>query len=287
MSDVPRRKLSELVLIYNLDPERRDVYVEGSFDEAVMKWFIHECDLHGVAVYPITALEIPECDLIAAGHKANNRERVVFLSEFLSSIAVQRAACVVDADFSRFRGQRPAAPPLYETDYACMEMYFFNPSSFTKFLMLCCNRSDWPVETIMDSLASVLQEFFLYRCANDELGWQMDWLDRITCMSIDGFAINLDVGDFVIRLLNKNGKASDKDAFVCSVDGLRPQLMADPRHQMNGHDQTSLLTWYIRKKGVSRERVRAGNVLVCMTMTLDLQALKQESLFSELAVRFA
>ncbi len=287
MSDVPRRTLSELAFIYDRHPGRRDVYVEGSFDESIVRWFAYVCGLPEVAIYPITAIEIPDGKLIAAGQKANNRQRVIFLAAFLRSNRARRAACIVDADFSHLRGSKPAKVPLYETDYACMEMYFFCEPSFTKFLTLGCRRSDWPVQTIMDSLASVLQEFFLYRCANDDLQWGMDWLDKNVCMTVDGWAINLDADAFVIRLLNKNGMAGDKAAFDRRVNALRRNLKADPRYQMNGHDLTSLLSWYIRKKGISGARTQVDNVLVPMTMSLDHQALKEEPMFQALVARFA
>lgn len=287
MNDVPRRTLSELAFIYDREPDRRDIYVEGSFDASIMNWFVHECGLNGVAVYPINGIEIPEGDLIAGGQKTNSRERVVFLSTFLAAIAVRRAICVIDADFSRFRGMQSVKPPLYETDYACMEMYFFCRLSFTKFITLCCRRNDWPVETIMESLASVLQEFFLYRCANDELEWNMDWLDKNVCMNVEEWQINLDTEGFIIRLLNKNGRMKYKAAFDTRVDALRPNLKVDHRHQMNGHDLISLLTWYLRQKGISRTRAQTDNVRMCLTLTLDHQAMKQEPMFHRLLAHIA
>lgn len=287
MSDLPQRTLSDLAFIYDRYPDRRDVYVEGSFDESIVKWFAYEFGLPEVAVYPIAAIEIPDGELIAAGQKANNRERAVFLAAFLRSTEARRAACIVDADFSHFRGSKPAKVPLYETDYACMEMYFFCKPSFTKFLTIVCRRSDWPVKTIMDSLASVLQEFFLFRCANDDLQWGMGWLNKNVCMTVDGWAINLDADAFVTRFLNKNGMAGDKAAFDRCISTLRPNLKADPRHQMNGHDLTSLLSWYIRKKGISGARTQVDNVLVSMTMSLDYQSLRKEPMFQALWARFA
>ncbi len=287
MGDVPRRTLSELNFIYSANPGRRDVYVEGPFDEAVLRWFCHECNLDGIAVYPIAAIEIPERDLIKAGQGINNRERVVFLSNFLFSISAKYAVCVVDADFSYIRGIDSAEPPLYETDYACMEMYFFCLSNFKRFFMLCCRRYDWPIETIMNSLASILQELFLYRCANDELGWGMDWLDRIACMNVDEWMISLDTEEYIKRFLNKNGRGSEKDTFINKVEDIRPKLKTEPRFQMNGHDLTKLLVWLIRKKGISGVHTRPESVQMFMTLTLNHQEIIQECMFQRIAKHLA
>jgi hypothetical protein len=285
MSDVPRRTLSELEFIYSQDRDRRDVYVEGSFDAAVLHWFTHECALNGVAVYPISAIEISDGDIIAAGRKANNRERVVHLADFLADSDARRAACVVDADFWSLRAAQAPAPPLYQTDYSCMEMYFFSAQSLGKFFTLCCRRSEWPVETIMESLASVLQEFFLYRCANDDLGWGMDWLDKNVCMKVTGWQIDFDKDEYLTRFLHKNSRAREKTRFVEHVTQLRTRLKADARYQMDGHDMMSLLAWYIRKKGIGRERCQDENVLMCLTMTLDHRIFQKEHMFQMLSAR--
>jgi hypothetical protein len=286
MRDVPRRTLSELAFIYDRDPHRRDVYVEGSFDASIVDWFVREAGFRGVAVYPISAIEITDDEVIAAGERAGNRSRVVVLSTFLRSSSAQRAVCIVDADFSRLRGVEGVEPPLYETDYACMEMYFFSIASFSKFLILCGQRSDWPAEVIMDSLAAVSQELFLYRYANDELKWYMDWLDSNKCCRIEDWRIALDTEGFVTRLLNKNRRLHQKESFSKCVEKLRPHLRVDARHQMNGHDLTSLLAWYARRKGISGARASVDNIRVCMTMTLDHRTLKEEGMFLVLTELF-
>jgi hypothetical protein len=283
VDDIPRRTLPELAFIYEREPDRRDIYVEGPFDASVVSWFTHECSINGVAVYPISSVEIPDDELRAIGQRPNNRESVCYLACFLATSHARRALCIVDADFTIIRGSKVPDPPLFQTDYACMEMYFFNPSSFTKFFALCCHRSDWPTGAIMDALVYVLQEFFLYRCANDDLGWEMTWLEKPVCVTLNAWRIDFDSNEFVLRLLNKNSRAADKAEFLKHVDQLRKRLTAEPRHQMNGHDFTALLAWYLRQKGIRGPRSQLENVVACMTLTLDHESLKKEPMFQSLS----
>jgi hypothetical protein len=279
VTEIPRRTVDELGFIYEQHPELRDVYVEGPFDASILTWFLNECSLAEVAVYPIASIEIPDGDILAAGRTANNRERLVQLSAFLRTSPASHALCVVDADFAILRGEQLPLPPLFQTDYSCMEMYFFDISNMRKFLTLYCQRPNWSVTTIMNSLVSVLQEFFLYRYANDELAWEMDWLDKNACLKLSGSRIDLDTDGFVTRFLNKNARAGDRQAFLEKVEDLREDITANPRHQMHGHDLTSLLGWYLRKRGLTGRRSQAENILSCMVMTLDAGELKTTFLF--------
>jgi hypothetical protein len=288
MSDIPRRKLDELEFIYKNHPDLRDIYVEGSFDKSILDWFVRERGLKDVAIYLIDTIEISDEDVIARGYYTGNRGRVMCLAEHLKSISASHVVCIIDSDFSRFLDDEPPQPPLYETDYACMEMYYFNIFCFSKFFTLCCQRSNWQVNTIMQSLASVLQELFLYRCANEKLGWRMDWLDTIAgCMKTQKWSINLDFNNFIGRLLNKNQRAKHKDAFNKMVESLRSMLKKDPRYQINGHDFVIVLAWYIRKKGVSTGWANEDNVRISLASSLDDKIFTQEQMFRDLTTRLS
>lgn len=287
MEDIPRRTLPELAFIYDRDPRRRDVYVEGPSDASVIKWFMAYSGIPNVAVYPIESIEVPDGELLSAGLKTGNRGRVQYLAAVLATSSAEKAACLIDADFSILRNEPRSVPPLFQTDYACMEMYYFASANLRKFFAICCNRADWPVEEIINALVTVLQEFFLCRFANDDLEWNLDWLDKLVCLSLNGWKIELDMESFVTRLLNKNNRSSQRDMYLEHVAYLREHLTDDPRNQMNGHDLTTLLAWYLRNKrhlGVCTQR---DSVEACMRMTLDHEQLRRERMFQELADHLA
>ena len=285
MGDIPRRKLDELFFIYEMHPELRDVFVEGAFDSAIVKWFLQVCCIRSVGVYEISTVELPDGDIIMSGRKANNRERVVLLAKLLAERFPNQATCLVDADFSYLTRQFEQCAVLLYTDYASMEMYFFQADVIGKFVTICCQRGDWPVDKIMQSLTIVLQELFLYRFANEELRWEMDWLDRVVCLEISGWDLEFDGDQFILRFLNKNAKAGNTQEFIAKIDSLRPLLQADPRYQMHGHDFLEVLAWYVRNRGVSGERTKPENIQSALALSINYQDLKAEQLFSRLLER--
>ncbi len=285
MNSIPRRKLSELAFLYTHHPDQCDVYVEGPFDKAFITWFLREHGVNSVAVYPIDSIEVPDGDLISAGVKTNNRERAIFLSQFLNRQHVKRATCIADADFWHLKSNAKITGALMFTDYSCMEMYLFTERNVSKFLILCCQRDEWPVQEIIGSVASVLQELFLYRFANDELGWGMDWLDAQSCMKVHGWKIILNADEYVARFLRKNRRAGDEKTFRRKVQELRPVFRPDARYQMHGHDFISIFSWYIRKKHITGLRSHPDNVSLYFIMGADHQHLSDESMFRGLMKR--
>jgi hypothetical protein len=287
MNTIPRRKLDELAFLYERHPEQCDIYVEGPFDRAMLTWFLRENGLESACVYTIDSIEIPEGEVIAAGRKANNRERTVYLSDFLARHGVKKATCLIDADFGYLRQEKITTSVLLLTDYSCMEMYLFTEQSISKFITLCCHRTDWPVDTIMESLSSVLQELFAYRFANEELSWGMDWLNGSTCMEINGWQIVFDSKEFVARFLNKNKRGRTKRDFLTAVAKLRKTFMSDPRYQMHGHDFIESLAWYLRAKNIRGQKATPESVLLCLTMSVNSQNLNQERMFQRLVGRLS
>jgi hypothetical protein len=287
MSIIPRRKLNEIAFIYDRHPEQCDVYVEGTFDKDILTWFFRKYGLQSVCIYTIDSIEIPDGEIISAGRKANNRERTVLLSEFLSQQGAKRAICLVDADFAHLRQEKVVTKFLLLTDYSCMEMYLFTEESISKFFTLCCHRGNWPVVTIMDSLSFVLQELFIYRFANEELNWEMDWLDGYTCMQTNGWQVSLNIDNFIIRFLHKNKRFKGKEEFLKSLEPLRKTFKTDHRHQMHGHDFIYTLSWYIRAKGITGQKATPESVLLCLSMSADHQKLAQEPMFKKLMIRLS
>jgi hypothetical protein len=139
----------------------------------------------------------------------------------------------------------------------------------------------------MEGLTIVLQELFLYRFANEELGWEMDWLDKVVCLRISGWDLEFDGGEFILRFLQKNAKAGNRQEFIEKIDSLRRLLQGDPRYQMHGHDFVAVLAWYIRNKGVYGEPSRRENVQNALALSINYPDLKGEELFNGLLERLS
>ena len=287
MTKIPGRTIEDLKFIYERNPNRRDIYVEGTYDASILKWVIQECELTSAAIYEIATVEIDDGRLLAMGRKANNRERVIFLAEYIGRDQnhCNQITCLVDADFSHLSGEFSQITCLIYTDYSCMEMYLFNEYAVGKFLTLYCKKGDWPVRDILTSIGNVLQELFLYRFANDKLEWGMDWLDNTVCVALQGWKINFDSNDYVVRFLNKNGRAGELAKFSSQVDVLRPLMKQDARYQMHGHDFIQLLCWFLRQKGLTEKVSNREIVERSLAVSANYEGLRNENAIRQLISR--
>ena len=59
MEPVERRKISEVVQLYRLEPTLRDIYVEGISDNLIIESFLEENNIMGVSIYEIDKIDLP------------------------------------------------------------------------------------------------------------------------------------------------------------------------------------------------------------------------------------
>lgn len=283
-----KKKLNELLLLYDLEPELRDIYVEGDFDNAIIRWFLDEKDHKDVSVYSISSINIPASILIDLGRKDNNRERVLYLAEFLYEKCehnIGKVTCILDLDFSCFLSQCVKIPNLLYTDYSCMEMYFIDLEIMEKFFKVYCYKTDWPYQTILNSISSLLQRLFLFRLADEDLNWNIGVPGKFRDVTIKNWHLVLNEENYIRRFLNKKGKMSEVEIFYENVNAHKKKLKLDPRHQIHGHDFTKLLCWFLHKKGVEHKLSQPEIVIRVLVGCATVAKLEKYNLFSMMLKR--
>src|SRR5438128_929118 len=75
-----RRLIRDLVDRYKDNPEFRDIYVEGSQDQARVRWFLNQHNIMHVAVYEIDSVYIPMELLVKYGLDDGKKGRIVALA---------------------------------------------------------------------------------------------------------------------------------------------------------------------------------------------------------------
>lgn len=289
MSGIPRRELEEIVFMYEQEPSLRDIYVEGAYDASILRWFLEEQDLKDVNVYEISDIEINKEFLIDSGKKSNNRERVIYLADYLHN-SLQNSdqfICIADRDFNHFIDELFEIPALLFTDFTSMEMYFFGQRILEKFFIIICNKSDLPCRLLLNSFTNILQELFLMRLANEYLQWNMAWLNSVTCIEESNWNFTLNSNDFKNRLLNKNGRMNQMDEFNSVVEKFRESLDEEIRYQMHGHDYINLFVWLLHKKGLNGSRkINEINLPRILASSLTISEFLKFNLFNSIASVF-
>lgn len=289
MSDIPRRTIEELVARYVLEPQLRDVFVEGCFDRRVIRWFARELNLLHVGAYEIDGVEIDAGSLIDMGLQDNKRGRVIFLAIQLAAVLGQDSCtitCIADRDFDHFCGSKFNCGMLLYSDLSSMEMYFYRGGEFRNALTVDLGL-DENIDELLASVDEVLQKLFVFRCANVALGWGMKWFEPWKCLAITNNRLRLDENEFKSRYLSKNGRLSQISDFEVSVSEIRAKADAAPHLAIRGHDAFQVLAWFLKNLGRTRELCEEIVLQSLARSSSNVDDLLEYPLFRSLRVRFS
>ncbi|MBA7495409.1 hypothetical protein ES702_05991 [subsurface metagenome] len=276
-----RKEIQELVALYSLEPELKDVYVEGTCDKNLLDWFLLERRMEGVNVYTVDTINVSDEVVNRYGlSSGSNRSRIIALSEELAAHLPpgHRIICVADRDYEDYLPSGHTNVFLEFTDYTSADLYLLRQRTLRKLLSLVLGGFPLTLDDIMRQIVTILEQVFLVRLANAALGWNMKWVPFTKYVQIDG-ALNFAVDRFTDAYLQKNNRWDERSAFKAKQEELRAQLRGDPRHRIRGHDLMELLHYAVKKLRGAR---RFGNVETfhgAFTGCIEAQDLRNEDLF--------
>src|SRR5688500_11511985 len=100
MSNFPKRKLSEPIQIYKLEPTIRDTVVEGPTDKYFYEYFLEKLGIKNFRTYPIELIDfVGELEL----EDLSNRNKLVQFSLKLHNdfgTSLNFITCIVDKDIN-------------------------------------------------------------------------------------------------------------------------------------------------------------------------------------------
>jgi len=250
MENELRRPAEELICKYNLEPDLRDIFVEGDLDEYLLNWMISEKNISHLKVYNIETIDIPKNTIPKPW--SGNKGRVIALSNLFMSelIDVDNVRCIVDKDFDQMTGCIITSKYLLYSDFANMEMYTFNDLCLKK-LFESGLRKKFTAD-IFSGLSKVLQEVFIIRLVKELKYKNKTWvkLDRCCEYDKDSGEINFNTKSYVSRLTGFLETSEEVDQFLKDTQEQKKHLNVDCRQQIHGHDYISILVWLAKQIGV-------------------------------------
>jgi hypothetical protein len=265
------------------------VFVEGRRDSSFVSWFLRVNNLRDVRVSEIDLIEIPS-ELIARRHLRPGRRGAIItlgleLCERVGQSPPARIACIADRDGEDITPYVGCEFVLF-TDYACREMYYFDPRVIGKILAIGAGRTEADPNRILEALQMVLVQLFAIRQTNLALDLNLEWLSFERCCALSReHEILFDLDDFVRRYLNKGGRLSALGKFTEELQQRSAVMATDPRMCINGHDFTALLAWYLNKTGL-RSPSESDEIGRMLAVAVENDWLVQEHLFHGLLHRF-
>lgn len=281
-----RRTVSDLVARYTLEPTLRDVFVEGAFDEQIVRQFFSKTSREHPSVTCIDTIEISD-DLLAK-HRLTRGEKneILALAEeiFVTLGDVPGITCIIDADCDRILGTLSTNPLILATDFTSMDMYWLSDETVGRFFAVMGEPS-WNIETLTSHLASTGKEIFLVRAASQSIKLRAAIIPiRKYCTRIQS-TLSFDAPRYRETLLQTAGAWDKLDQVVSEIERLSLIIDKDMRNYLCGHDLTELLFIAYREKlgrlGIKESR----GVETIIGMMMPIERLHTHNLFQRLTVR--
>jgi hypothetical protein len=284
MPDPYRHSIAELITRYELEPDLRDLYVEGDRDRFLLKWFFKRIGRRGVTVYLIeSSVDVPAA-LLARHGGHGNRGRIIALCVELASALPNTGKAVrglIDKDYSEILGTIPTARFLIVTEFSCLECYAIGERTLDKFCHLYLGYIV-PREHF-DEMFGILAELFLLRAAKIALTNSAVWPDSFARLCrLNRGRVYFSRAEFVDRLLNAAAGAIERYALEEKVTELRAKLSIDFRQHLNGHDLIQLFSWYAHQVGVDRSIYNKVAMQRGLLTSIELEELQMCVLFKTL-----
>lgn len=251
MSDAEKRTVEELIARYELEPHLRDIYVEGEFDSDLLTASLNQ-NVKEQYIYSIGTVDIPAVLLQKYSLTSGNKQRVIALAKELEHCLIGNFEylCLTDRDLDLWFGGLENIRNHKWTEFSSLEMHFFNSVFLKHYLCIVCRTKISYFESFFSKFTEILSRAFALRCADRELGLNLNWVALEKCIhKCSDEIIKFDSVDYISRTLNKNGMYSELDRFNRAYDIWVTKLKGDPRQHIRGHDFVHLLSWAVKNFG--------------------------------------
>ena len=281
-----RRSVDALLKQYELQPNERDIFVEGALDRAVLKRFLRLSGKSASKVISINAVDLSQLDLLP-GERQGNRGRLVALARLLQNGHLEDvpALCIIDRDFDLLVPRKAPLEysPLRKTDFASIEMYFYDLGLLQRFQDDFLQTSNLNMSRVLEQVESALRSLSLMYASNRRLGWSCKRIQLPRSLSYRGsHGMRLNHKSYMNRYLGTDNRAGCQDEFLQEIAAIEQTLPTDPRTWMRGHDFLELLAYAIRKSSDLHKNLSARELAGALTMALEIGDFMKYPLFREL-----
>ncbi|MDA3953770.1 MAG: hypothetical protein PF485_08990 [Bacteroidales bacterium] len=242
MSYYVKRKLSEVLFMYSVEPELKDVYVEGITDKLCFEEVLLDNEIN---FKEIDSIDFSELYTEDPSLKRNNRKKIVALSEKLSLSFhnnLKYVSCIADLDYDYFSDVVSWNYYLHYTDYASMELYLFNEPTLDHFFNNILHGFPFSSSIVIQSLSDALVNLFFVRLSIKRLfedaGNEITFVELKRSIAIvkDTGEITFNPLDYIQKLLNSNNLNAKYQLVVDYFNQISSNRSIENRVQIRGHD---------------------------------------------------
>jgi hypothetical protein len=286
-----RRKIVELLTLYELEPSLRDIYVEGPTDRAFVSGVVRRLNLPQVQVREIDQVEIDAGHLSRMGLSEGAKQRVIALAvalSFESKIDLARqVACIADADDEAGKDAAIRAPLLLYTDVTSMPIYGFDGKYLQWYFDVGTMGFPLSGQQVVEQLIPPLRSLCALRRALAVLEVNVALASITKDCSFSGGQLQFDYDRFVKRCKSKDASFAKEKKIQDAVARQLSVLGSDHRLWAGAEDFVSLLNWLIVKMRGQKHTVPEHLLARTILLGVPIDDVLNWNLFRELLRRTA
>ncbi|MFC9478869.1 hypothetical protein [Streptomyces griseus] len=297
--DIPRRTVDELITLYTVEPEVRDIYTEGRSDKNFLQAHVIDftnnplCTAYAVS----DRVDIPDGVLIQAGIMVGARGRIQWLAEQLAARIPNHDSVklIADRDFASVGADDSSdIHGLIYTDYSSMEAYALNESTISKLLGAALGVPQHvSAGKVLVAIKSTLVALFLIRLCLRESKTGV----RIPPKTLTKWDVDKHSKDSVIAAFRASLQTLSADerngvtleSLVTRYEMYEEKVGGDVRNFSNGHDISLAIILYLKThcghvfNSDVRRPFQSPKVFEVLLMScIERRVLLKEPLFKEL-----
>jgi len=277
-----KRSIEEIVILYKLEKNIKDLYVEGKSDRFFLEWHLKKMGVIHLNIYTIEDIFIPPEVLFKKGYEDNNRDRVLFLICCLNEdISIDKYKGIIDKDILYFTRGLPVINNVLLTDYSCFEMYAYNKEVFTKI-----NDTGFS-HKIPNNLFIFINNVLLFTTA-------IRIFEKRMCISINkpelkkyitsiNNKLDFEEKKYLSAIQSNNNVGLSYDNFSKKISDISIELQNnDVKDFSNGHDFITITNCSLKELGIISRHITDDAIKAIIMVAIDTESLKTYNLFMEL-----
>jgi hypothetical protein len=250
MMETLKKKHHEIIALYKLEKELKDIYVEGNCDKVFFENYLKnkKCIKKIVPIQIVDFTELP-IEYHEGLDMNSNRNKLVILSKLLQdNIPDTNVRCIVDKDFDDYL-KSISNSKLLKTDFSCLESYLFCEDVIEKFLMIGIGNFPVNAAFVLEQLSTVLKSLFCLRLLR-ELKFrsaQLVEIDGNLSITKQDAKINFSEHEYLNKFIGKNKLTKLSEQIIQDYNELKLSLNMEIRHHIQGHDFIDVFFLYVNK----------------------------------------
>jgi hypothetical protein len=249
MGNKLRRKPEAIIKSFEMDPEKKAVYVEGIEDRLFFEYAFEKQVKDGTLFFEIETVDLPEVA------KGGNRQRLIeFAAQVESSDA--KIKCFVDTDYTNICKKETIPKTAILTDFKDLEAYLYEKKYLNKFIKLGLKTNKITPQFILDEISNAREIAILRVCSQDK---NFDFPFQKTNEHFSRYykpTKGLNLNGYIQTLLQNSKIKPQKIELHTAINETKNKCkQIDNRHLIHGKDVIEIIKEISRILGYKKDNI--------------------------------